>query len=82
MIIVVALVQKKQAIATKAALILSIFLVMSVGYVYISSGTSIRSFGDAAHFIGVYFSWLGSVFDNFRTLTANVINLNWGANHS
>jgi len=28
----------------------------------------------------LYFVWLGSVFDNMKTVTAQVIGMNWGAN--
>lgn len=28
----------------------------------------------------IYFSWLGSVFVNMKTVTANVINMDWGMN--
>ena len=81
-IITVSLVQKKQAIATKIALALSIFLVISVGYVYISSGTSIGSFNDFVDFVSVYFSWLGSVFGNLKAITTNAVSLEWGSNNT
>lgn len=82
MVVVVSLVQKKQAIATKMALILSIFLVLSLGYVYLSSDSNIKGVGDAFDFVGVYFSWMGSFFENLRTITAQVIKLDWSANNS
>lgn len=28
----------------------------------------------------VYFSWLGSIFGNFKTITTNAINLDWKGN--
>ena len=28
----------------------------------------------------IYFSWLGSVFGNLKTITANVIKMDWGLN--
>jgi len=81
MILVVTLVQKKQAIATKLALIIGIFLVLTVGFVYISSDAKIHGVGDVFNFIKTYFSWLGSAFHNLRTVTANVVNLDWAANN-
>jgi len=30
----------------------------------------------------LYFSWLGSVFGNLKTLTSNAINMDWSANKS
>ena len=28
----------------------------------------------------IYFSWLGSIFGNFKTITTNAIKMNWEAN--
>ncbi len=30
----------------------------------------------------LYFSWLGSVFTNLRTITSNVVSLDWGFNET
>lgn len=81
MVVVVFFVQKKQAIATKLALILSIFLVLSLGYVFVSSNFSINSPSDFFDFIGVYFSWIGSFSHNVWAVTTQAINLDWGANN-
>ena len=78
MIVVVFLVQKKQAIATKLALVLSIFLVISIGYVYVSSDAKVGNVGEFFDFVGVYFSWLGSTFNNVLTITTQAINTDWG----
>jgi len=77
MIGVVSLVKKKQAIATQFALIVAIFLVASVGYVYVASDSQINGLKGFFDFMGVYFSWIGTFFENVRTITANAIKLNW-----
>ena len=28
----------------------------------------------------IYFSWIASIFVNFKTITTNAINMNWGVN--
>jgi len=30
---------------------------------------------------GIYFSWIGSLFTNFKTITSNAINLEWKVNN-
>ncbi len=42
----------------------------------LSSWDSIKSAGT------LYYSWLVSVFGNFKTLTTNAISMNWGASNS
>lgn len=31
---------------------------------------------------GIYFSWLGGVFGNLKSITTNAVNMNWGANNT
>ena len=80
--LVLKVVMKKQAIATKLAFFIFIFLMLTVGYVYTTSDIKIRSVEDVFDFTGVYFSWLFSMFDNMKALTANVIAQDWGVNNS
>ena len=68
---------KKQAIATKLALYLFIFLMITVGYVYMSYDVELKSVKDVFNFGGVYFSWLGSIFHNFRSITGDVTQKDW-----
>ncbi|MFZ1970711.1 MAG: hypothetical protein WAU65_00840 [Candidatus Nanoarchaeia archaeon] len=42
----------------------------------LSSWDSIKGAGT------LYYSWLVSVFGNFKTLTTNAIHMNWGVNNS
>ena len=67
--------------------IFAIFLIMSILFLYISfivvfNGqeidlTSISGIGDATK---LYFSWLGSLGGNVKTIAANVIHLDWSYN--
>jgi len=80
--VVLKVVMKKQAIATKLALVLFVFLMVTVGYVYTTSDVEVKTVKDVFNFGGVYFSWIGSVFQNMKSLTANVIEKDWGADNS
>lgn len=56
------------------------FLVLSVSYVYLSNDVSLNSFENVVDFGGVYFSWLGGLFDNFKSITGYAIDQDWSAN--
>lgn len=80
--LVLKVVMKKQAIATKLAFILFIFIMLTVGYVYTISGMEVEKVGDVFSFGGVYFSWISSVFGNVKSITSSAIDQNWGVNNS
>ena len=72
---------KKQAIATKLAFFLFVFIILTVGYVYMSYNTEIKSVKDVFDFGGVYFSWIGSSFHNFKSVTGEVTQKDWSINN-
>lgn len=67
----------------------AIFLIVLILFTYISfisvikgknlNLTSTDGLKEAGH---LYVSWLGSVFKNLKTITANAINMDWKANES
>tara|TARA_Y100000310_G_scaffold337938_1_gene426269 strand:- start:4606 stop:4932 length:327 start_codon:yes stop_codon:yes gene_type:complete len=63
--------------------ILSIILVVFLyfGAIVVFQGTDIdfTSYSGMIEATKIYFSWLGSVFGNFKTMTAGAIQLDWGA---
>lgn len=75
--VVVTLINKKQAVATSAATFVTIFLVLSIGYVYISNDLKIDSVGDFLDAGKIYFKWVFSIFGNVKAITAHAINLDW-----
>jgi hypothetical protein len=77
---VVGLVQKKQAIATKIATVLSIVFVVTVGYVYITSDIELTSLDGLFEGTKIYFKWMGSVIGNMWELSAQAVSMNWGSN--
>ena len=80
--VVLKVVLKKQAVATRLALYLFVMVMLTVGYVYMSSDSEIKTVKDVFNFGGVYFSWIGSVFHNFRSLTANAVQEDWSINNA
>ena len=84
--VVLKVVMKKQAIATKLAFFLFIIIMLSVGYVYTVSGTKIKTSEDVASFTEVYLSWVFSTFKNTKSITSSTISnfaeKDWGLNNS
>jgi hypothetical protein len=78
---VLKIVLKKQAIATRLALYLFVIVMMTVGYVYMSYDVELKSVKDVFNFGGVYFSWAGSIFHNFKSLTTNAVQEDWSINN-
>ncbi len=69
--------------------LLAIFLIMLIIFTYVSflvtlKGKDIdfKSIDGLREAGTLYFSWLGSVFGNLRTITTNAIKMDWSANES
>ncbi|MFH1325555.1 MAG: hypothetical protein ABIH49_02170 [archaeon] len=72
------IITKKQAFAVRLFIVLFVFLMGSLGYVYVVSDANINDFSDMTDFSRVYFSWIGSAFENMKVLTSDAINMDWG----
>lgn len=73
-------IRKKQDIAIKLALIIFIFLILTIPYVIQKTDFSIKNVKDGVSFGKVYASWLVNVFVNVKTTTAKVIGFDWVGN--
>ncbi len=82
MFLLIQVVMKKQAIATKLALFLFVFIILTVGHVYMSSGIEVKSVKGVFDFGGAYFSWMGSFFHNVKSVTGDVTQKDWSVNNS
>lgn len=80
--LVLKVVMKKQAIATKMAFFVFLIVIITVGYVYMSSGVEIKNVKDVFDFGGVYFSWIGTTFHNVKSITANAVQEDWSINNA
>jgi disulfide bond formation protein DsbB len=69
--------------------ILLIFLIVLILSVYISftvvlrdKDINLKTASGIKEGVTLYFSWLGTIFQNFKTITSNAIGLNWGVNEA
>lgn len=69
--------------------IFAIFLIVLILFTYLSFISVIKgknfdltSTDGLKNAGSLYLSWLGSVFNNLKTITANAINMDWKANES
>jgi hypothetical protein len=59
---------------------LLLFLYFSFTFVFHNKPLDLSSINGITQAGGTYATWLGSVFVNFKSITANVVNMNWGGN--
>ncbi len=67
--------------------LMTIFLIALVLFSFFSfylafngKGISIKNFSDLGDVARLYFSWLGSVFNNMKVLTGQAIKMDWQGN--
>ena len=67
----------------------AIFLIVLIIFTYFSFTLSIKGrnidFGSASGWIeagGLYLNWLGHIFSNVKSITANVVKMDWKAGNS
>ena len=54
-----------------------LFFYITASKVLAGQNLSWRSFSDVEKGIKMYFSWIGSVAGNFKSLTGHAVNMNW-----
>ncbi len=57
-----------------------LFLVVSIGYVYLSGDFELKSFEDFLFFGKSYLSWLGNFFGNTKNIVGYTVKQDWGGN--
>lgn len=70
----------KQKFFTFLLIALILFLLLSFTIVFRGEDLSINNISDLGRLGKVYFSWLVNIFDNVKTVTSNVIKMNWAGN--
>ncbi len=66
--------------------VFEIFLIFIILFIYFSftfvvgGQANLTSWDGISKASSIYFSWLGSVFSNLKTITANAIHMDWGVN--
>ena len=59
---------------------LILFLSFSLYFVFKGKDLTVTNFSDLGRLGNLYVSWLGTVFDNIKTVTAEAIKMNWQTN--
>lgn len=59
-----------------------VFFYFSFSYVQEEYIANSEKYDGVIDSVKIYFAWLGHITSNFKTITANAINLNWTANES
>jgi len=78
--LVVALVQKRQSMATGVVKIVAIFIVLSIGYIFIVNGVQLTSLNSIIDGTKIYFNWLLSFFGKAADVTSYAIKQDWTKN--
>lgn len=78
--IVIALVQKRQAMATGVVKAFAIFIVLTMGYIFIINKIQLTSMSNIFEGFKVYFNWLGSFVNKAVEITSYAIGQDWTAN--
>ncbi len=61
---------------------LVLFSFLSFGVVFGGKDISINDVSDLGNVAKLYFSWLGSVFSNVKSVTTNAIGMDWQGNNT
>lgn len=57
-----------------------LFFVFSIGYILTRPEVDVSTLEGIRGAVGLYFSWLATLLNNFGTLTGNAVNIDWGTN--
>ena len=59
---------------------LILFSFLSFNAVFGGKDISIKNVSDIGKAVKLYFFWLGSIFGNLKTITANAVKMDWNSN--
>ncbi len=69
--------------------LLAVFLIALVLFSFLSFNTvfkgkeiSLNNMSDLGNIAKVYFSWLGNIFGNIKTITGNAVEMDWKGNET
>lgn len=76
-LVVMKISSKKQEWVVKFVIITFVFFMLTAGYVYIQSDSSVASFSGVANFTKAYFSWLSGAFANIKDISGYISKHEW-----
>lgn len=59
---------------------LILFSYLSAAYLFKGQDINFKSVSGLVTASRIYFSWLGTIFVNFKSITTNAVHMNWDAN--
>lgn len=67
-----------------AIVIIALLLFAYISFALVLKGRDIdyKSVSGLAHATKIYFSWLGSILGNVKTITGSAVQMDWGVNES
>jgi len=68
---------KKQEWVLKFVIITFIFFMLTAGYVYVQTDSSVGNFSSAVNFTKAYFSWLSGTFANMKDISGYISKQEW-----
>lgn len=77
-LIMLKIVSKKQAAAVKLAIILFVFLMITIGYMTVTYDVDITTFSGLKQAGTVYVTWIGSIFKNMGKISTFAFQQEWG----
>ncbi len=78
--IIFALGRMKHRFLTFFLIALILFSFISFNMVFKGKDISVKNISDLGNLVKIYFSWLGGIFSNIKTITTQAIKMNWESN--
>ncbi|HJZ18804.1 MAG TPA: hypothetical protein VJ208_01755 [Candidatus Nanoarchaeia archaeon] len=76
-VIVLKIASKKQELVVRFVIILFVFIMLTVGYVYVQTNSEIRDPKEAIDFSKAYLVWLSKVFINTKEISGYIGKQSW-----
>ncbi len=76
-VVVVALVKKRQSMATGVVKMAVIFIVLSIGYIFIINHVQLTSLSSIMDGTKIYFNWMTSFFNKAVDVTTYAVKQDW-----
>jgi len=78
--IIFAMGRMKHKFLTFLLIALILFSILSFNLVFKGKDISVKSVSDLGNLVKIYFSWLGGIFNNLKTITTQAIKMDWQTN--
>jgi len=80
-LVVMKVISKKQEWVVKIVIMTFIFFMLTAGYVYVDSNSSVGNFPGVVNFGKAYFSWLSGAFANVKDISGYISKHEWNSDN-